>query len=143
MKSTQENKSTKNPYKKGGMFEGANPLVFELAKDLRKNMTAAEKILWIYLKEGVQGLNFRRQHPIGIYIADFYCHKIKLIVEADGLIHDKPEIKEYDEKCERDLEILGYHILRFSNKEVFTDIENVLEKIKIKVEDLFQSVIIN
>ena len=80
------------------MFNEANPLVFELAKELRRNMTDAEIILWSYLKGGINGLKFRRQHPIGIYVADFYCHKIKLIVEVDGSIHNKKEVKDYDEK---------------------------------------------
>jgi imidazole glycerol-phosphate synthase subunit HisF len=66
----------KNPYKEGGIFNGANHLVFGFAKDLRKNMTDAEKILWNHLKAGIDGLKFRRQHPLGLYIADFYCHKI-------------------------------------------------------------------
>jgi cyclase len=50
------------------MFEGADPLVFELAKNLRNNMTDAETILWMHLKAGINGLKFRRQHPIGIFI---------------------------------------------------------------------------
>ncbi len=143
MKLSIENKSTKNPFKKEGMFKGANYLGFELAKDLRRNMTDAETVLWMHLKSGINGLKVRRQHPIGIYIADFYCHKVKLIIEADGLIHDKPEIKEYDEKREKDLIASGDYILHFSNKEIFTGIENVLGKIRTKVENLFQSLIIN
>src|SRR6266498_4240359 len=118
MKLSIENKSTKNPFKKEGMFKGANYLGFELAKDLRRNMTDAETVLWMHLKSGINGLKVRRQHPIGIYIADFYCHKVKLIIEADGLIHDKPEIKEYDEKREKDLIASGDYILHFSNKEI-------------------------
>ncbi len=145
MSSTAGNKSTEknNPFKKRGMFQGADSLVFELAKDLRRNMTTAEKVLWIYLRQGILGLKFRRQHPIGIYIADFYCHRVKLIIEADGSIHDNPETKEHDNKRQKSLEILGYHILRFTNKEICTDIENVLGKIKIKVESLFPSLISN
>ena len=142
MKSVSENKSTKNPFKRGGMFEGASHFVFELAKDLRRNMTDAEKVLWLHLKNGVKRLKFRRQHP-GIYIADFYYHKVKLIVEADGLFHDRMEIKEYDKKREGDLKAIGYCILRFTNEEIFTDLKNVLEKIETKVEHLFQSLIIN
>src|SRR6266536_6063321 len=105
MSSTAGNKSTEknNPFKKRGMFQGADSLVFELAKDLRRNMTTAEKVLWIYLRQGILGLKFRRQHPIGIYIADFYCHRVKLIIEVDGSIHDKKEVKEYDERRENDL----------------------------------------
>jgi very-short-patch-repair endonuclease len=78
--------SLKNPYKPGGMFEGASRLIFANAKHLRKNMTATETVLWMYLKVGIDGFKFRRQHPIGLYIADFYCHKAKLIVEVDQFI---------------------------------------------------------
>jgi imidazole glycerol-phosphate synthase subunit HisF len=81
----------KSPYKKGGMFDGASPLIFERAKDLRKNMTEAEKVLWFHLKQNSGGFKFRRQHPLGIYIADFYCHKAKLVIELDGTIHDDAE----------------------------------------------------
>ncbi len=79
------------------MFGQAHPLVFEKAKELRKNMTQAEKVLWGYLKGGINGLKFRRQHPIGVYVADFYCHHLKLIIELDGKIHDRPEVKILDE----------------------------------------------
>ena len=74
----------KSPHKAGGMFEGALHLIFENAKQLRKNMTNAEIALWIHLKGGMHGFKFRRQHPIAVYIADFYCHKVKLIIEVDG-----------------------------------------------------------
>ena len=67
----------KNAYKSGGMFEGASHIIFENAKQLRKNMTDTEKFLWSYLKKGINGLKIRRQHPIGQYIADFYCHEVK------------------------------------------------------------------
>ena len=89
-----------------------------------------------------QWIKIPKQHPIGIYIADFYCHKVKLIIEVDGLIHNKPEIRAYDENREKNLVALGNHILRFSNNEIFTDIENALERIKTKVEDLYQSLTI-
>ena len=105
-----QQRKIKSPFKKGGMFNEANPLVFELAKELRRNMTDAEMVLWGYLKAGINGLKFRRQHPIGIYIADFYCHKLKLIIEVDGNIHDKKEIKEYDlnrESFERNTSLIS------------------------------------
>lgn len=128
----------KSPYKKGGMFEGASHLVFELAKNLRKNMTDAEINLWMHLKAGVKGLKFRRQHPIGIYIADFYCHKVKLIVEADGKIHQRKDIKEYDEQRENSLLSMGYTIIRFTNDEILKNIEIVLAAIEQKVDALQQ-----
>jgi very-short-patch-repair endonuclease len=70
------------------MHENASHFVFELARELRRNMTDAENKLWNHLKHGVGGLKFRRQHPLKNYIADFYCHKLKLIIEADGGIHN-------------------------------------------------------
>ncbi len=79
------------------MFFGASKIIFENAKELRKNMTHAEKILWNHLKVKPNGYKFRRQHPLGIYIADFYCHKLKLVIEIDGSIHDNDEVKLNDE----------------------------------------------
>ena len=79
----KQEKKNRSPFKKNGLFNEANPLIFELAKDLKRNMTDAEMILWNELKNGINGLKFRRQHPIGIYITDFYCHELKLIVEVD------------------------------------------------------------
>jgi cyclase len=125
------------------MFEGANPLVFELAKDLRRNMTHAERILWMHIKAGIKGCKVRRQHPIGIYVADFYCHKLKLIIEVDGQIHNKKETKEYDAERQTNLENKGYNVLRFSNNEITKDIESVLAKIESKAEVLLQNLIIN
>ena len=70
------------------MFYNAKPHIFEKAKMLRKNMTEAEQKLWGKLKrEKMLGLRFRPQHPIDIFIADFYCHPIKLVIEVDGGIH--------------------------------------------------------
>jgi len=121
------------------MFNEANPLVFELAKELRRNMTDAEMVLWGYLKAGINGLKFRRQHPIGIYIADFYCHKLRLIIEVDGNIHDKKEIKEYDLNRENDLKSWDYIIIRFSNQKVLKETQAVLVEINSLVENLFKS----
>ena len=121
--------SSGNPYKKGGMFEGASYLIFEKAKQLRKNMTPAETVLWMHLKAGLEGYKFRRQHPIGIYIADFYCHRAKLIIELDGSIHQLAEVQQNDNKREADLLEWGYQVIRFSNEEVFNKINFVLNRI--------------
>ena len=117
------------------MFEGASHIIFENAKRLRKNMTNAEEVLWIYLRR-MEGLKFRRQHPIGIYIADFYCHKAKLVIEVDGLIHEDLTIKENDKVRQTDLENWGYSILRFTNQQVITDIENVLDSIRTTIQKI-------
>ena len=118
------------------MFDQAHPLIFARAKDLRRNLTGAEQLLWNYLKSGINGLKFRRQHPIGLYIADFYCHPVRLIVEIDGKIHDKEEIRVSDEQREADLRSWGNKVIRFKNEEVFKDIQKVLLTIKVKVEEL-------
>ncbi len=131
-----EQRKPKSPYKEGGMFSQAHPVVFENAKALRKNITEAEKVLWGYLKGGLNGLKFRRQHPIGFYIADFYCHAVKLVIELDGKIHDKPEVKILDEQRESELKKWGYEIIRFTNEELFQNIEKILQTIKQKVEEL-------
>jgi len=124
----------KSPYKEGGMFEGANHLVFGFAKQLRKEMTDAEKILWMHLKPGIQNLKFRRQHPIGPYVADFFCHKLKLIIEIDGSIHDLKETKIHDEEREKFLTESGYSVIRFSNRQVHSEIEFILYKINSMIE---------
>ena len=121
------------------MFQGANPLIFQRAKELRKTMTQAEKILLMHLKKGVNGLKFRRQHPIGSYVADFYCHKIKFVVEVDGSIHNSEEIKINDISREEDLKNLGCVILRFTNHEVESSVETVLFKIEKKVDELLKN----
>jgi cyclase len=129
----------KNPYKSGGMFEGASHIIFGNAKHLRKNMTDAEKVLWFYIKSGTNGLKFRRQHPIGIYIADFYCHKAKLIIEVDGSIHNKEDVKRFDKERQTDLENWGYAIIRFTNQQINTEIEKVLSEINATVQTIFNN----
>jgi imidazole glycerol-phosphate synthase subunit HisF len=127
-------KSIKTPFKSGGMFEGASHIIFANAKKLRNNMTDTETILWMRLKAGINGCKIRRQHPISFYIADFYCHKANLIIELDGSIHNKPEVKENDKNRENDLISMGYKIIRFTNNEVIKDITQVLEKISKVIE---------
>ena len=112
------------------MFEGASHIIFANAKHLRKKMTDAEQILWYYLKAGINGFKFRRQHPIGIYIADFYCHKVKLIIEVDGSIHNEPEIIKSDKTRQKDLEDWGYNVIRFSNQEVIVNVKDVIGSIE-------------
>jgi cyclase len=138
-----EHNRPKSAFKEGGMFNQAHPILFERAKSLRKNMTEAENILWGYLKAGINGLKFRRQHPIGIYIADFYCHRVKLVIEIDGKIHDDPQVKILDEQREGELEKWGYQVIRFTNEGLFRDIEKVLLTIKLKVEELSKVTVVS
>ena len=69
------------------MFYGAKRNIFQRAKELRKNMTVTEQLLWRRLNKKQLGVRFKRQHPIDIFIADFYCHQYKLVVEVDGEYH--------------------------------------------------------
>ena len=112
------------------MFEGALHTIFENAKANRKNITAAETVLWMHLREGINGCKFRRQHPIGMYIADFYCHKAKLIIKVDGSIHLLEAVKQNDEEKERYLSNRGYSVLRFTNEEVMNHREEAISKIR-------------
>ena len=101
----------------------------ELAKSLRKNMTYAETILWKQLKGNkLNGLHFRRQQVILGFIVDFYCHKYSLIIEINGEIHKIQ--KEQDEERERILQYNGFRILRFTNGQVESKLDEILEVIK-------------
>jgi very-short-patch-repair endonuclease len=100
----------------------------EGAKELRREMTPAEKILWKHLKANqLNGLHFRRQQVVHGYFADFYCHQHELIVEVDGGIHETQQ--EYDAEREEYLIGLGFGIIRFTNDEIMKNLEGVLQKI--------------
>jgi cyclase len=88
--------SLSKKYTEDSMFYGAAPYLFRYAKKLRNNPTKAESLLWDKLKQKQLGFKFRRQHPVYKYIADFYCHKLKLIIEIDGDYHNETYQKEYD-----------------------------------------------
>jgi len=118
------------------MFYKANPLIFSNARELRKKLTPAEQIFWLRLKEQFSPYKFRRQHPISIYIADFYCHKLKLVVEIDGSIHDPEEAKLNDEKRQKDLENLNLTVIRFTNHQIKNEIESVIKVIYSTIEKL-------
>ena len=118
----------------GNMFYGALPIHFELAKILRDNQTDIEIFLWEHLpKIYIKGIRFKRQHPVLYFIVDFYCHKAKLIIELDGGYHNIPEQHQYDMNRDNELTELGLKVLRFTNDEVFNDIENTLIIIKNEV----------
>jgi len=107
---------------------GANLSLKFKAKELRHNMTETEKILWKKLRNKQQsGMHFRRQHPYGIYILDFYCFKANLAIEIDGKIHLGR--KEYDEERSKYLESSGLKVLRFNNEDIDKRLDWVLNKI--------------
>jgi len=98
-------------------------------RGLRQKSTGAEQILWFELRNNKLGAKFKRQHSIGGYITDFYCQKYKLIIELDGEVHNTKEVKEYDTVRDKFLTSLGYKVLRFSNSEIESNTEKVLDKI--------------
>jgi very-short-patch-repair endonuclease len=111
------------------MFYGASRNTFEKAHELRRNMTKAEKKIWNELKnKNLFKVRFRRQHPVDIFVVDFYCHELKLAIEIDGSIHLEKEVSEYDAGRTNDIEKFGIKILRFTNDEVLNDINEVINK---------------
>ena len=100
-----------------------------IARRLRSNLTDAEQLLWARLRrKQIDGMRFRRQVPISSYVVDFYCHEARLIVEVDGGQH--AEQIERDAARTRELEALGFHVIRFWNDDVFENMEGVLERIR-------------
>ncbi len=113
------------------MWKGASAFIFSNAKKLRENPTEAEELLWLALKDNqVEGCKFRRQHPISKYIADFYCHKLKLVIEIDGGYHLAEDQQILDKERTATLEFLGLKVIRFSNKEVLLKLPEVINEIK-------------
>jgi len=102
------------------------------AKELRRDMTPAEKMLWEELRANKLGVHFRRQQVIQGFIVDFYCHKAGLVVEVDGDIHDLQ--REEDARREKALSELGLRVIRFRNDEVVRDLSGVVERIKQFIE---------
>ena len=98
------------------------------AKELRHDMTPAEKLLWQELRGNKLGVHFRRQQIIAGFIVDFYCHRAALVIEVDGDVHDLQ--KEEDAKREKVLLEMGLKVVRFKNDEVVRELPEVVEKIK-------------
>ena len=98
------------------------------ARQLRREQTPAEALLWEHLRNRrLKGLKFRRQHPVGRFVADFYCAQHRLIVELDGAVHRMQG--EYDALRTEELERDGYRVIRFTDNQVERDLEWVLERI--------------
>ena len=105
-----------------------SPEIQQRAKELRQQMTPAERVLWEHLRaKRLKGLKFRRQHPLGPFIVDFCCPEHRLVIEVDGGVHELQ--KECDEARTEQLEAYGYRVLRFRNEDVLHRLEDVLEAI--------------
>ena len=112
------------------LHKGANGKLYEFSRELRSGETETEKILWEFLRnKKLNGLKFRRQHPLGDYVADFYCHEKKLVIELDGAVHDVKENAEYDKVRTYQLNQEGINVIRFRNEEVINNIKTVIRKI--------------
>lgn len=119
------------------MFYGAGRNTFQKAHFLRSKMTDAEMVLWSRLKNrNIFKVRFRRQHPVDIFVLDFYCHEIKLAIEVDGRIHLKREIQEYDEGRSHDIEKFGIKMLRFTNEQILNNLNEVQTTILNTINDL-------
>ena len=105
--------------------------VVEVARNLRKGQTTAEQLLWARLRNRrLEGAKFRRQYPIGRYVADFYCNDSNLAIELEGSIHQEQAQIEYDSVRLDALEGLGVWVLRLKNEEISGNLEGVLERIR-------------
>jgi very-short-patch-repair endonuclease len=108
-----------------------NKYLKDLRRQNRKNLTPAEAELWKHLQGSkLDGRKFRRQHSVGNYILDFYCPQEKLGLELDGKIHFTDNAFEADTVRTEYLNSLNIRIIRFENKEVFEQLEGVLEEIR-------------
>jgi very-short-patch-repair endonuclease len=106
------------------------PRQTDRARELRKHQTPVEEALWQLLRNRrLLRLKFRRQVPIGPYIADFYCPQYRLVIELDGAVHEEPRQAAHDEERVLYLSVLGVSILRFPNQRVLEEPEAVLGEI--------------
>jgi imidazole glycerol-phosphate synthase subunit HisF len=117
------------------MFYSAGPAIFQRAKELRNHPTDAERILWMHLRTRPKGYKFRRQHPIGNYIVDFYCHALKLVIEADGSIHELDAVIKADTERQSVIEKEGIKSIRFPNDLIMQDMNTIIEKINSMIDE--------
>jgi very-short-patch-repair endonuclease len=110
------------------------PPLLQRAREMRHPLTPAEAKVWQRVRNQQLGVKIRRQHPIGHFIADFYCASARLVIEIDGDTHAEPDQAEYDAARTRWLEERGYRVIRFSNNDVHANIEGVLGVIKAACE---------
>ena len=123
------------------MHHKASPEIFRRAKELRMKLTPAESALWERIRANrLNGLHFRRQHPVSKYILDFYCHQYQIGIELDGEIHDQSDQKVRDMARQEELNALGIYIIRFKNHFVIQEVEEVLRLILMEIEKIKTSI---
>jgi very-short-patch-repair endonuclease len=114
-----------------------DPKLKILARQLRKNSTLPEVLLWQNIKQRAYGVQFHRQVPMLNYIADFYCHELRLVIEIDGESHEHSFL--YDAKRQSDIEAYGVIFLRFSNDEIKNNMFSVLLVIEETIKELMNT----
>src|SRR5213592_80548 len=113
-------------YRGGYDFAG----LLDMVRDLRKQQTSAERVMWQLLRNRqILGFKFRRQHQFGDYIADFYCHEARLVVECDGSVHSPDEQWHHDQERDAYMMAQRLRVLRFRNEQVLVNPEKVLREI--------------
>ena len=114
-------------------------LLKKYAKENRKHMTDAEKVLWDELRNNSYHFNFRHQHPIDEYIADFAFLPTHLIIEVDGAYHAERDQVQADQLRTQAINLSGFHVLRFSNDQILSDVNSVLQQIYYDIFDTLEN----
>ena len=110
-------------YRGGYDFTG----LLQLVRELRTHETTSERLLWELLRNRrLLGFKFRRQHQIGRYVADFYCHEAQLVIECDGAVHDERDQWKHDHDRDVYFSSQSIRVLRFRNEQILSDTETVL-----------------
>ena len=118
------------------MYYGADSKTLRAARILRRSMTKAEAVLWEKLKDRkLFNTKFRRQHPINIFIVDYYCHEYKLVIEVDGDIHNDENAIQYDLGRTEVLNNFGLKVIRFTNDQIRYSLDSVIEKIQSEITE--------
>ena len=112
------------------MFAGSDEFAFKYAAQMRNQPTHAEDIMWCWLRQKPNGYKFRRQHPFANYILDFYCHRLQLVIEIDGSIHEDPVVHDNDIIREAFLLSRGLNVLRFTNEQVCKELHLIMHKLQ-------------
>ncbi|MFH1010739.1 MAG: endonuclease domain-containing protein [bacterium] len=102
---------------------------WQRAREMRKNLTKSERVLWKALRSRQLKVRFLRQHPVGPYIADFYTYEKKLVIEVDGDAHALPEQLAHDRGRDAYFESLGFRVKRYTNNDILVNLDGVLKDI--------------
>ena len=118
------------------MYYGADSSTLRAAHILRRNLTKAEAVLWKKLRDRtIFNTKFRRQHPVYIFIVDFYCHEYKLVIEVDGEIHNDEIASQYDLGRTEVLNKFGLKVIRFTNNQILYSLDSVVETIQREITE--------